>query len=318
MFTSARQHWFLSPQFPALFLKLLPILMVCLLVPPVHAQTADPEPTIVKIPYMDRPGPHREYSDRLLKVALELSEEAFGPYVIAQQPEQTVIRRNLLELETGNNLSVATSMPTPEWLNRAQVVQFPIMRGMASYRMFFARQSDLDKLNEVDSLEALKAYTVGQGPGWSTGKILEDNGFEVVYGGPYDTLLPMLTAGRFQLLMRGVYEIVPELDTYESVLPDLGVVEGFAVFTYLPMYFFVSKQQPELAERLQYGLEKAHASGDLDELFEQYFGEMMELLDLQTRKIFTLPNTNIDSSYFEQDSPYLLDPVKELGQALRP
>jgi len=298
-------------------MKALMLLASCLLALSARAQGPESDATVIHIPYMERPGLHREYADSLLRLALKLSEEAFGPYRVVQQPEQTVIQRNLLELEEGKSLSVAVSMPTPDWLSRAQVVQFPIMRGMASYRMFFVRQRDLEELNKIDSIDALKAYAIGQGQGWSTGKVLEDNGFEVVYGGPYETLLPMLSAGRFALLMRGVYEIVPELETYGSTMPELGVVEGFAIYTYLPMYFFVTKQQPELAERLEYGLRKAHASGQLDELFEQFFGDIMDLLDLEARKVLAIPNTNIDPSFYEQDSPYLLDSVKKLEQQLR-
>lgn len=282
-----------------------------------HAEDAAKATTIVKIPYMERAGMHRDYADALLKLALDLSEDKFGSYEIIQHPQQTVIRRHLLELEKGGDLSVATSMPTPEWLNKARIVQFPIMKGMASYRMFFAHKKNLAMFNEIDNLDALKAFKVGQGPGWSTGKILEDNGFKVVYGGPYETLLPMLSADRFQLLMRGVYEIVPELGKYESTKSELGIVESFAVYTYLPMYFFVSKNQPLLAERLEYGLKRVHATGQLDTLFNHFFSETLDLLNVDQRKIFYLPNTNIDSSFYEQDKPYLLDSINKLETEYR-
>jgi hypothetical protein len=261
---------------------------------------------------MERAGFHRKYADALLELALDLSADKYGPYEIVQQRQQTVIRRQLLELEVGDNLSAAVSMPTPEWLVKARVIRFPIMKGIGSYRMFFAHRKNIPVLNDVADLNALKNFKVGQGPGWSTGKILEDSGFQVVYGGPYETLLPMLVANRFQLLMRGVYEIVPELSQYQLATPELGIVEGFAVYTYLPMYFFVSNNQPELAERLEYGLKAAHASGQLDTLFNKFFGETLDLLNTTQRKIFYLPNTNIDASFYEHDKPYLLDSINKL------
>lgn len=76
--------------------------------------------TILKIPYIERAGLHCDYADALLKLALDLSADKYGPYEVIQQSQQTVIRSHLLELEKGTDLSVATSMATPEWLSKAE------------------------------------------------------------------------------------------------------------------------------------------------------------------------------------------------------
>ncbi len=265
--------------------------------------------TLVNIPYMERAGLHRDYADALLELALESSRDTYGPYEIVQQGEQTVIRRQLQQLIDGTNLSVAVSMPMPEWLEGTRMVQFPIMKGLASYRLFFAHEENLTLFNMIERVESLKALKIGQGRGWSTAKLLEDNGFRVVYGGNYKALFPMLGADRFQLLMRGAYEIGPEYAFYKDIMPELAIVDGLAIYTYLPMYFFVSEKHEGLAERLEYGLKKAHASGAIDSLFEQYFSEALALLNVEQRKIFYLPNTNIDPSFYEKDKPYLLETI---------
>lgn len=266
--------------------------------------------TVVKIPHMEVAGLHRQYANALLELTLTLSEPRYGPYEVVQQTEETVIRRQLLELEGGRNLSVAISMPMPEWLEKTDRVPFPIMKGLASYRLFFARQKNLAEFNAIDDVEALKKLRIGQGPGWSTGRILEDGGFRVVYGGPYPTLLPMLNADRFDLLMRSVYEIEGELKRYQPDMPDLAVVDGIGLYTYLPMYFFVSKTQPTLAERIEYGLVLAYESGQLDALFNRYFSESLTMLNLEERRVFYLPNTNIDPTFYESDKLYLLKSVQ--------
>ncbi len=275
---------------------------------PVVVQT----PELVKIPYMERAGLHRDYANDLLELALKLSEEHYGPYEVIQQPAQTVIRRQLLALQQGDDLSVAISMPMPEWRNNAKMIPFPLMKGLASYRLFFCHRKNLERFNAIENIEELKSLKVGQGTGWSTAKILEDHGFQVVYGGPYKTLFPMLHGGRFDLLMRGVYEIQPELAAYLPQMPELAIVDGFAVYTYLPMYFFVSEQKPELAERLTYGLQKAHDSGEWDRLFYRYFSDTLRVLNLERRRLFYLSNTNIDGSYYENDKPYLLESIVTL------
>lgn len=272
---------------------------------------------VVTIPYMQRAGSHRIYADKLLRLALELSKKKYGDYCIAQQSQSTVIRRQLLELADGR-LSVAVSMPMPEWLAEAKVVQFPIMRGLASYRMFLSNSKNTEMLSGIDTLDELKSLKIGQGLGWSTGKILEANGFKVVYGGTYQTLFPMLNSDRFQLLMRGVYEIEPEIIRFESKLPNIYLVDDLALYTYLPMYFFVSPLQPELAERLEYGLKKAYETGQFNTLFYLYFKDSVALLSLKKRKVFYLSNTNIDGSYYEHDKRYLLDAIVELESGRPP
>ncbi len=255
---------------------------------------------------------HIDYASDLLTLALELSKDRYGSYQVVQQPAQTVIRRQLLELQKGGDLSVAVSMPMQEWLDNARIIPFPLLKGLASYRLFFSHSKNLDRFNAIEHLDELKSLKVGQGSGWSTAKILEDNGFQVVYGGPYRTLFPMLHGDRFQLLMRGVYEIKPELEAFLPEMPELVIVDGFAVYTYLPMYFFVSREESELAERLTYGLQKAHDTGQWDRLFYQYFNDTLSLLNLERRRVFYLNNTNIDGSFYENDKPYLLESIVTL------
>lgn len=266
---------------------------------------------------MGREAPHRVYADRLLELALALSSDRYGPYRVVQQREETVIRRQLLELAKGGSLSVAVAMPTQEWLDGALPVRVPIMRGLASFRFFLGRRSDEPLHASVRTVNDLRALTIGQGPGWSTARMLVDHGFKVVYGGAHPTLIPMLHSGRFQLLMRSVYEVEPELRAQQASHPGLAIVDDFAVFTYMPMYFFVAKDQHRLAERLAYGLKKAYANGQLDRLFQHYFGDSLKLLKNRKLRFLHLPNTNIDPSFFERDRPYLMDAVVRLEKAAR-
>lgn len=280
------------------------------------ALAAPPAPLVVTLPYMEREAPHRAYADQLLALALHLSSDRYGPYQLVQQREDTVIRRQLAELQQGH-LSVAVAMPTQEWLDGALPVRVPIMRGLASFRFFLGRDSERPAYAAVRNAHDLRELSIGQGPGWSTATLLQQGGFKVVYGGAHATLIPMLRAGRFQLLMRSIYEVGPELQAQSASQPGLFVVDDFAVFTYMPMYFFVAKHQPQLAQRLAYGLKKAYANGQLDRLFQRFFGDSLKLLASRRLRLIHLPNTNIDSSFFDQDRPYLLPAVVAQEQAAR-
>lgn len=266
----------------------------------------------VVIPLVERPAKHRLYADKLLQLALELSKPHYGPYEILQQSIERVAGRQILELENGQDLSVAVSMPLSDWLEKSTLVPIPIMKGLASYRMFFTLQRNKAMIDKIQSIQDLKLYVIGQGRGWSTARILEQNHFKVMYATKYDSLFPMLEADRFQLLMRGIYEVGPELSALKPTIPDILIADNFAVYTYLPMYFFVTKQQPKLATRILHGLNEAFKTGKLDTLFNQYFIQQVTQLNNKNRKVFTLENTNIGPSYFKQDRPYLLDAITKL------
>lgn len=295
-------------------------LLSLLLVASAPSRAAPPpsEPVqVATIPYMERESPHRIYADRLLALALALSSDRYGPYRLEQQRRESVIRRQLLELEPGGPLSVAVAMPTPEWLAQALPVRVPIMKGLSSFRFFLGTQANKPLYDRVRRLDDLKRLDIGQGPGWSTARLLEDNGFRITYGGAYPTLIPMLHTGRFQLLMRGVFEVGPEWQAHRTTHPGLLIVQDFAVFTYMPMYFFVARDQPRLAERIEYGLRQAHASGQMDRLFNQYFADSLPLLANKQLRLFHLHNTNIDQGFFERDRPFLLDAVVATERAGR-
>lgn len=299
----------------AALLLALPGAPTCQAAPAPSAPAAAPAVQVVTIPYMEREAPHRIYADRLLALALSLSSERYGPYRLEQQKQESVIRRQLLELEPGGKLNVAVAIPSPEWLERARPVRFPLMKGLSSFRFFLGNKANQPLYDGVNRVEDLKRLSIGQGPGWSTIKPLQDSGFRIGLGGAHATLIPMLQSGRFQLLMRSVFEVGPELQANRLNHPDLMIVDDFAVFTYMPMYYFVARDQPRLAERIEYGLKLAHASGKMDRLFQQYFGSSLALLKNRQLKVFRIPNTNIDPGFFQRDRPYLLDAVVAAEQA---
>jgi len=265
---------------------------------------------------MERVSPHRVYSHELLRLALELSEDKYGPFELRKQTYQTGLNRQLQNLKSNRNIDVATSMPKESWLESITRVPFPILKGLASYRVFFTTKSLLPQFDNVNSVDALSKFSVGQGIGWSTSNILSRNGIEVVHAPSLETAFNMLHAQRFSLLMRGVYEAIEEHPKYQTPTEELKLVDNFAVFTYLPLYFYVSKENTILAERLEYGLKLANASGKIDELMQLYFSKTFEFLEKNSLKVIYLKNINIDDSFYSSDSPYLLESINQLKTEL--
>ncbi|PCK02567.1 MAG: hypothetical protein COA42_22000 [Alteromonadaceae bacterium] len=251
---------------------------------------------------------HLYYRD-LLSLALQSSKDKFGAYEVIYSQKHMPSRRKLAELVSGKNLSIDVSMPKVDWEGKTLVVPFPIYKGLASFRLFLVLEENQALVSRIRSLHGLKFFNIGQGRGWSTNKILEDHGFTVVYGDDYSGLFPMLGAGRFQLLMRGADEILSEIRAFTHLVPSMQVAKNIAVYTYLPQYINVTKKQPKLAKRLEYGLKKAFEEGKLDAIFNQYYARSLEFLGAKNRRIFHLKNTNIDPSLIQRDERYLIPSV---------
>jgi len=271
---------------------------------------------VYAMPVLDDKDMRHEHNYELLVMALEASKDKYGPYKVSRSYRSISNDRILPELIKGEHLSVGVSMPKDEWQGKTNVVPFPILKGLASYRLFFCLSKNKGTLKNALSLQDLRRYKFGQGRGWSTVKILKDNGFKVVYGDSYSSMFKMLAADRYDFLMRGVYEISIERDIFSKTVPGLSVAEGVVIYTYLPLYFNVTKTQPQLAERLEYGLKKAYASGQTEVLFDKYFKPGIQWLKLRERKVFYMENTNLKKypGLFERDKPYLLDFVSTSHQ----
>jgi len=190
------------------------------------------------------------YSYLVLDAALRVTQDKYGPYEIIRYKQAMVSQRLRRELELGH-LSVAISAYKKNWEGRVISVPFPVYRGLLSYRMFFSNEDANRRTAEVSSIEELKKFRFGQGIGWSTAKILEDNGFNVVYSELNESLIDMLAVKRFDLFMRGSAEILFEWPRVKLQKNNIVIENNVAIFTYLPNYFYVSPDRIELSERLQ-------------------------------------------------------------------
>ena len=262
---------------------------------------------VIALPNADVRDIRDEYNSELLHAVMDATVEAFGPYELISPKRPMLSHRMIVELSRGDHLNVVVSTYKSSWEGQVLVVPFPVNKGLASYRVFFAPQKISEPLARINKLEQLKSFRFGQGRGWSTAKILEDHGFRVVYADSYTSLSRMLAADRFDLFMRGVHEMTLEKPTYLSPDSSLMAVDSFALYTYLPAYFQVTKKRPILAQRLEAGLKKLDRAGSIEAQLKRYYGEAIELASNTHRKVFYLKNTNLKPGMYERDKPYLLD-----------
>lgn len=170
-------------------------------------------------------------------------------------------------------------------------VRVPIYRGLLGHRIFIinkSRQADFDK---VKTLADLKAFTAGQGIGWTDVTILGDAGLKVVTN-KYDLLFKQVAANRIDYFPRGVAEAPAEVAAHAKDLPDLAVEKHVMVVYPFDLFFYTSKANEKLAALIEAGLTKAYEDGSYIKLFNDspFIQAALKAADLKDRVRIDIPN----------------------------
>lgn len=208
------------------------------------------------------------YFIELLNLALERTEASHGPYELRQAPVQMSQSRAFREMREGGYIDVVWSMATRDRERAFRPIRIPLLKGLLGVRVPVVLADDAERLAEVGSLEALRAYRAGQGHDWPDTRILEANGLPVTPAPGYQSLFRMLAKGRVDYVSRGIPEVWAERAVYEQ--HGLVVGDGPILAYVAPIYFFVAPGNEALAERLEAGLQRAITDGAFDSAFRRH------------------------------------------------
>ena len=165
----------------------------------------------------------------------------------------------------------------------------------------------------LKSLEDLSEHRirVGQGTHWPDTHILQANGIHVVTHSRYEILFRMLDNNRFECFARGVSEVLYDLELENN--PDY-VIEPSLLFAYpMPSYFFVSKANHEVAQRLRLGMERAINDGSFSSYLDKYYGQAIEQLNLGSRQVLLLDNPFLSPDSWSVGQKTLENLRKKIG-----
>ena len=171
-------------------------------------------------------------------------------------------------------------------LRHYQAVPFPILRGLMGLRI--ALVSDKNILAQVHSVAALAQLRVGQFTSWSDTAILQANRFNVEPVSDVEGLYKMLALGRIDYFPRSVLEVQQNQQQHAEL--QLHIDPHILLHYPTATYYYVAKDNSGLAEALLCGLEKAQTDGALNQLFERYYGGLLQQLNVKQRRVFNLQN----------------------------
>lgn len=257
-----------------------------------------------------------DYLFAALKLGLEKSSPAYGPYTVTRVQDTLSTFRVRREVYLGKRLNVHAGpwrdVAAGDPMERNFLISTPIMGGLLGYRSPVVRKEDLPKFKAIRSPEQLKLLTAGMGRGWIDAGILRANGYPVVDSGNITSLLQMLLNKRFDYLPLSVAEAATLLTKNAPLTDGLAIVPDLVMYYPFPLVLYVSANEPKLAQRLEAGMAAAKRDGSLDELTARYYQAEFKQLKAAGLRCFVLANPLLPETYASE--PPLLTRRSGSGQ----
>ncbi len=221
------------------------------------------------------------YPIRLLRAALEKSGT---PFELRASPVPMVQDRSLREIAAGNQVDVFWSMTSIEREQYLLPVRIPIDKGLFGWRLLLTTEQNQHLTESVQTLAQLKKLLILQGHDWPDTQILKSNQLRVITSNHYRSMFNMISTGRAELFPRSILEVWKEIELEKH---NLRVDPRLSIYYPTALYFFVSKSQPELAKRIEQGLNQMIKSSEFEQLFlEEYDAELKEAAASKRRVIY--------------------------------
>lgn len=246
-------------------------------------------------------GPIYEYRWKLLDLALSLTRNAGESFQLEPFAEDVTQNRGVQLLQSGQ-IDVIALGTNAERETQMRPIKIDILRGIVGFRIFVIRAADQARIARMDEQALRTQLTYGLNSQWADLPVMRANGFSVETSTSYENLFGMLVAGRFDAFPRGLNEAGRELDERKQSYPQLAVEQTKALFFPFPIYFWVSKDNPALAQRIERGLKLSLADGSFRALFENYHAAEIETLARSKRQVIRLASPILPAGTEEPDT----------------
>lgn len=221
--------------------------------------------------------------NEILALALQKTEDLYPPVTIRRSSAMEYPDAILsLANPTGeiNVLSAASSITND---TDFYPIAFPVLKGLLGYRVCLIRKGDQARFNSMITAYDFtqKNINICQGESWPDTEVLKRNGLPVVTSRAYLPIFDMLQKGECDCFLRGAQEIMPE---YQSYKDQVDIEKSFLVNYPQPGFFYVNRNNKQLAMRIELGLLRALDDGSYNELFNRLMSSQLKHLDLKSRR----------------------------------
>ncbi|MFZ5841381.1 MAG: amino acid ABC transporter substrate-binding protein [Pseudomonadota bacterium] len=240
------------------------------------------------------PGDSPRYAEyiELLRTALDRTRKDYGEYRLQPAAQEMNESRFLIEARTGERINLVWSATSIEKEKTLIPVRIPLGKGLLGFRIGIIRAGNQQRFDNVETVADLQQFEFGLGHGWGDVGIYKAAGLRVQLA-PYEDLFSMTAMGRFDYFSRGVNEIFSELEAQKSKTPTLTIEQRLLLHYPYPFYFFVTPTDPDLAKRIENGLERMLSDGSFDEIFYKHNSRAIKLANMGKRRIIELKNPTL-------------------------
>ena len=227
------------------------------------------------------------YFYRVLELVLQKTEAQWGAAQIKQleyRPEDKRLRSALML----GKVDVLWSPTSVDFEQQMLPVRISLLKELNNYRLLLIRKNEQPTFSAVQSIDDLRKLKGGMSSQWTDAKIMEYNKLPLVQAVGYGKLFKMLAAKRFDYFSRGLYQIQSEVNFYPEL--ELQIEQELMLSYPNNVYFFVNKNNTDLAKRLEAGLNIALRDGSFDKFFNSIprYQWGMALLKKHQRRVITL------------------------------
>lgn len=246
-------------------------------------------------------GPIYEYRWKLLELALAHSPNGGESTRLVPFAEDITQNRGVQLLQSGA-IDVIALGTNAEREAQMRPIKIDILRGIVGFRIFVIRAADQERIAQMDEKTLRQQLVFGLNSQWADLPIMRANGFTVETSPAYEPLFSMLSKGRFDAFPRGLNEAAREVEERKKTYPQLAVEQTKALYFPFPVYFWVSKDNVALAQRIERGLKLALADGSFRQLFETYHAAEIAALARDKRQVIRLASPILPAGAAEPDT----------------
>ena len=236
--------------------------------------------------------PVHDYFVELTRLILSKNKHLYSDKKISFVNFKEMTQGRISALLDHNHLDIVWSGTNNERELNYLPIRIPLFRGLLGYRVLLIHQEDKDKFQQIKTPSQLKKLTACQGEQWPDSDILESNGYLVSRVANFNSMYKMVAKKRCDYFPRAIFEGYSEQKSAMKSFPNIIVMDDLILNYKLPFYYFVQKNNTELAQRLESGLITALSDGSFMDLMKshQVTKHLFPLSQWQKKRYFFLSN----------------------------
>jgi hypothetical protein len=235
----------------------------------------------------------QEHELKLLNAVLSVTQDDYGDYQLIDD------RTNYPDAKDEGNIFsrgadlLVTVAGNQKFAGKPFIpVNIPLANGILGQRILIIRKAMLDTFKDI-SEDKIKTLRAGIPATWVDADLFRFNGYTVVEKGHFDEVFQRLTDGEFDYISLGANEVEAIYKQMVSPSDSLIIEPGLTLRYPFPLIFYVHPDRPDLAARVEQGLNRTIRDGQFNALFHQFYAESLASLDLSSRRQFSMKNPNL-------------------------